>query len=284
MDEVRVEGMAETIRRRLGDCSPAERKVARVLLASYPSAGFETVARLAERAKVSPPTVLRFANRLGYDGFPEFQRALRDELDRGMSGLGVAPSRQDVDTDDFTRGADALASAVAETFAALPPDDAAAAIALLSDVRRRVYAYGGRFSHLIARYLALQLAELRPGVRSLPDPEWERAVVITDLARRDVLVLFDFRPYEDHLHQLAAFAVARGSKVILFTDTHLSPIAALAEVVLPSRTEAPPPHEGLVAAHALAENVVAGVLTTLGGAAAERRGGADDAARSTGLY
>ena len=83
-------GMAEMIRRGLGDCSPAERKVARVLLAAYPSAGFETVARLAERAGVSGPTVLRFVQRLGYRGFPDFQEALRQDLDdRSASPLRI---------------------------------------------------------------------------------------------------------------------------------------------------------------------------------------------------
>ena len=63
--EARSASVAEAIRRGMADCSPAERKVARVLLSSYPSAGFETVAKLAARAGVSGPTVLRFANRLG---------------------------------------------------------------------------------------------------------------------------------------------------------------------------------------------------------------------------
>ncbi|MFB7758506.1 MurR/RpiR family transcriptional regulator, partial [Streptomyces sp. NPDC056121] len=62
--------LADVIRHKLGDLSPAERKVARVLLANYPSAGFETVAVLAERAGVSAPTVIRFVGRLGYRGFP----------------------------------------------------------------------------------------------------------------------------------------------------------------------------------------------------------------------
>lgn len=72
-----MSSLAEEIRQRFGDLSPAERKVARVLLAGYPAAGFETVATLAERATVSAPTVIRFVNRLGYKGFPDFQAALR---------------------------------------------------------------------------------------------------------------------------------------------------------------------------------------------------------------
>ncbi len=67
--------LADDIRQKLGTLSPAERKVARVILAGYPAAGFETVAVLAERAAVSAPTVIRFVNRLGYQGFPDFQAA-----------------------------------------------------------------------------------------------------------------------------------------------------------------------------------------------------------------
>jgi DNA-binding MurR/RpiR family transcriptional regulator len=62
--------VAERTRELLGSLSPGERKVARALLAAYPVAGLEAVADLAERAKVSAPTVLRFAGRLGYTSPP----------------------------------------------------------------------------------------------------------------------------------------------------------------------------------------------------------------------
>ena len=47
-----------------------------MLLASYPIAGLESVARFAERAHVSPPTVTRFITKLGFRGYPEFQETL----------------------------------------------------------------------------------------------------------------------------------------------------------------------------------------------------------------
>ena len=67
--------------------SNAERKVARALLARYPSAGLTTVAQLAGEAQVSAPTVLRFAGRLGYSGFADLQRALIAELNDDGSPL-----------------------------------------------------------------------------------------------------------------------------------------------------------------------------------------------------
>src|SRR5205814_2263526 len=72
--------IGELVRQRQADLSPAERKLARVLLASYPIAGLESVARFAERAGVSAPTVTRFITKLGFHGYPEVQEQLRQEV------------------------------------------------------------------------------------------------------------------------------------------------------------------------------------------------------------
>ena len=77
--------VGELVRHRLADLSPAERRLARVLLASYPIAGLESVARFAERAGVSPPTVTRFITKLGFRGYPEFQEVLRHEVQQRLS-------------------------------------------------------------------------------------------------------------------------------------------------------------------------------------------------------
>ena len=55
--------IAERLRQLLPVLPAAERRIARVLLADYPVAGLETVARLAARASASGPTVLRLTSR-----------------------------------------------------------------------------------------------------------------------------------------------------------------------------------------------------------------------------
>src|SRR5258708_31367088 len=84
-DTPRASRVGELVRGRLASLSPAERKLARVLLASYPIAGLESVARFAERARVSPPTVTRFITKLGFRGYPEFQEVLRHEVQARIS-------------------------------------------------------------------------------------------------------------------------------------------------------------------------------------------------------
>ncbi|WP_205751822.1 MurR/RpiR family transcriptional regulator [Cryptosporangium phraense] len=239
--------LAEVIRQRLGDCSPAERKVARVLLADYPAAGFETVARLAARAGVSGPTVVRFATRLGFQGFPDFQRGLRSET----SGTDPAPAARDT---PLLAPIDAAAGAMRRTVQGLPPYDVEEAVELLADRRRQVYVAGGS---LLAGYLYELLATVRPGVQVVGGLS---ATTIADLTGRDVLVAFDLPPYEPAVTALARYASRQHAKVVLFTAAGLSPAAAHAEVVLPSES-AP---RALTPAVALLEAVAGRVLDRLG--------------------
>ncbi|MGL4256761.1 MAG: MurR/RpiR family transcriptional regulator [Microbacterium sp.] len=281
-------GIAESIRRGMGDCSPAERKVARVLLAAYPSAGFETVARLADRAGVSGPTVLRFVQRLGYRGFPDFQEALRRDLDaRSASPLRIyqsTPSRDDSSESLRDRAAAISVATLQRTFEQLSTHDLDRCVELISGAAGGVYIAGGRYSGLLGRALALHLEQLRPRVRMLPDEPSARAALVEDLGRRDVLVLFDYRRYEEHTQSLARAGRARHASIVLFTDSWLSPIASEADVVLSSETAAPSPFDALTPVLAIIEAVVAGCFDKLGDAAVERMARADQIAGDLGLY
>src|SRR3979490_2017614 len=84
-DTVPDSRVGELVRHRLASLSPAERKLARVLLASYPITGLERLSRFGERAAVSPPTVTRFISKLGFRGYPEFQEVLRHEVQARLS-------------------------------------------------------------------------------------------------------------------------------------------------------------------------------------------------------
>lgn len=278
--------VAERIREGLGKCSPAERRVGRLLLSDYPAAGLDTVARLAERAETSGPTVLRFLSRLGFDGFGDLQEALRGEIaERTASPLSLLTS-EPVPTDDtlLGRAQSVLPDATARTLELLPPDELEAAIRLLSDRRYRVIADGGRFTRLLAEYLVLHLMQIRGDARLLPTEPLHRTDVLLDVGRRDVVVLFDFRRYEPATQALAEECVEAGAKVVLVTDRWLSPISGIADVVLPAQVDAvAAAYDSLVPTLAVVEVLVAGVLSASGEDAQRRMTRFEDASRRHGL-
>jgi len=57
-----------------------KRQVAKYILDNYIEASFLTAAELARRAHVSEPTVIRLAGDLGFNGYPELQDALQQEV------------------------------------------------------------------------------------------------------------------------------------------------------------------------------------------------------------
>lgn len=273
--------LAGMLRSRLDECSPAERKVARVLLAGYPAVGFETVAVIADRAGVSGPTVLRLLDRIGFRGLPDFQQALRHELDeRQASPLALYDTR---DGGGEGSRASALPSAVHRTLADLPAADLDRVVALLADRRRRVLLVGGRFSRLLAEYLHLHLVQLRERAVLLDGDPVTLAAALAGGGGRDVLVVFDFRRYEPRLLGLARTVKARRGAVVLLTDRWLSPVAEVADAALVSRVDSPSPYDSLVPAMAVVETVIAGVLTALGDAARERMAACEQVAQDAGL-
>src|SRR5687768_11564417 len=116
----------------------AERRVARTLLADYPAAGLQTVARFAEQAGVSAPTVLKLTERLGFHSYGAFQQALRQELrHRQQSPLDQYPVEPD-DLDVLARSRHAFTRCVTRTFDELDHHELDRAVELLSAPRRRV--------------------------------------------------------------------------------------------------------------------------------------------------
>ncbi|MCY4728289.1 MurR/RpiR family transcriptional regulator [Nocardioides sp. STR2] len=279
--------VAERIREGLGRCSPAERRVGRLLLADYPAAGLDTVARLAERAETSGPTVLRFLSRLGFDGFGDLQEALRGEIaERTASPLSLLTAEPAGSADDslLGRAHSVLPAATARTLETLPPDEVETAVRLLADRRYRVSADGGRFTRLLAEYLVLHLMQVRGDSRLLPTQPLSRTDVLLDIGRRDVLVLFDFRRYEPDSRALAEECAEAGAKIVLVTDRWLSPISGIADVVLPVQVDAvAAAYDSLVPALAVVEVLVAGVLSASGDDAERRMTRFEEASRRHGL-
>ena len=58
--------------------SKGQRRIARYMIEHYEQAAYMTAARIGAEVGVSESTVVRFANELGFEGYPELQRGLQD--------------------------------------------------------------------------------------------------------------------------------------------------------------------------------------------------------------
>jgi DNA-binding MurR/RpiR family transcriptional regulator len=253
--------IAETIRQGLGRLTPTERKPALALLANYPVPGLETVAQFAKRAGVSGPTILRLVAKLGFASYPRFQQALRDELEQRLqpplAKVAAHHRAGRADPDFVNRYGRAIIANIERSLGELPRSEFKGALELLGDRRRRLSLVGGRFSASVALQFYLHLRELRPQVHLVSGQTATWVEHLLDFSRKDVLIVFDIRRYQDDVVRFAKEAASLGADIVLFTDHWLSPIAAVARHVFALRTTMPSSWESFAALSALTEIMVA---------------------------
>lgn len=231
-----VDDIRDIVARRVNDLTPAEKRCARVLLADYPAAGLASAASLAEAAGTSTPTVLRFVAHLGFGSYRTFQQRLRDEITRTAMSPVQRATRSRAERaapTDFTAAVDQRIGIAEQLVRSVPQPEFDAAVALLVGRPRKTLVAGGYFTHHFAALLASQLDQLLTGVDFTRDPLRADIGKYLDLGKDGVVLLFDFRRYEESAKQLAELVKEQGARLVVLTDHELSPSAQLADVVLP---------------------------------------------------
>jgi DNA-binding MurR/RpiR family transcriptional regulator len=270
-DEMSV-SISELINEKLASMPAGERRAAQALIADYPLIGLKTVAEFASRAGVSSPTILRFVSRLAFQNYADFQSALQSELIEQVQSPLLRTKRQESlpASGGVAAFAAEAASNIVETFAHLHADDMKRLVRLLADPKRRIHLIGGRFTDSLAGYLAAHLRIIRADVRHVAGQEGSWQDTLVDMGKRDVLIVFDIRRYQESLFDFAASAAGLGVTVLLLTDQWLSPIARLAKHTISCRTSVPSAWDSSAALFAMAEALIA-QLTLEGGAMTAKR-------------
>jgi len=235
-----VSSVAELITEKIDSMPAGERRAAQTLIASYPVVGLKTVAEFSQQAGVSSPTILRFVARLGFQNYAEFQSALQDEL---AAQLQSPASRTTAPLSPLPASSapmlEAVLENIRETFRHISERQMTDVVAQLANQRSHIYLIGGRFTDPLARYMAAHLNLIQPNVTHLVGQEslWRDRLI--DMNKRDTLLIFDIRRYQDSLIRFAEKAHQRGTTIVLFTDQWLSPIARFARHVIAGRTAVP---------------------------------------------
>lgn len=245
-EEARAATLVDRITARLPSLTESERRAARALIAGYPGTGLDTVGLFAERAGVSAPTVLRFIAKLGFTGYPEFRRALREEIEASAAYPLTRPHPADSEAEGLTSLGERLAGLIRASVAMTPRGELDRLVDLLSDERRAVLLLGGHFTGPAARHLAFHLRKLRPRVRLAAADAMLRADEMVELGRGDVFVAFDVRRYQRDTVASVRFAKARGAKTVLFTDQWMSEAAKAADLAFRARIDGPSRWDSLV--------------------------------------
>ena len=81
------ESLLSLIKNKLPEFSKSHKKIANFVLEHYDSAVFMTALKIAQTVDVSESTVVRFANEIGFEGYPEFQKSLQDLVRKKLTDV-----------------------------------------------------------------------------------------------------------------------------------------------------------------------------------------------------
>jgi DNA-binding MurR/RpiR family transcriptional regulator len=254
--------VADRIGRANTSLTPAERRVAEVVLERPQLVAFGTVADLAEAAKSGAATVVRLAGKLGFEGFTGLQESVQLAL---ASQLRPAAERirEPMATDTIGHHLQFELDNVTTTLRALEADALDDVVAHLSASRSRVHVLSGDASSGVARQMVGELQALRDDVTLIDGNDVAVRRSLALLRRSDVLVTIDLRRYDRWVIDAARSARAGGVWCVAITDSLLSPLAALADRTLTVAAASGGPFDSHVGTLALANVLVAGVADRL---------------------
>ena len=262
----------QRLRERSDRLTPSERRIAETILAGPQVVAFGTVAELAVAANVGAATVVRFATKLGYDGYSELQASIR----RDLTGQ-LRPAVERIRDTPATGGAALLArhlaaeiSNVQATLEGVDPATLAGAVALLADRDRTVLVLSGVASRGVGVQFVGDLEQLRPACRLLDGNPIDIVRTLALVGADATIVALDLRRYERWLIDAQREARANGAAVVAITDSVLSPLASAADHTFVVEAASAGPFDSHVGTLALLDLLVADVATALRSSATER--------------
>jgi DNA-binding MurR/RpiR family transcriptional regulator len=239
------------------DLTPTERRIAEEVLTEPTLLAFGTVSDLANRVGTSRPSIVRFANKLGFDGYTQLQKHVRNDFSHQLALPSVRIRRGDR-TVPLARTA--INNAIASVFTALEGVQLAELAAPL--VRAEiVWVLSGETSKAGAHAFHSGLSMVRPGVRSLEEHSF--ATDLSDAGPGDAAVVFDFFRYRRQVTDAARVFADAGVTVVAITDSPLSPLVELADVWCEIEVPAIGPFDSSVPVVAIAELLVSQVARDL---------------------
>ena len=244
--------------------SKGQRRIAEYIVESYDKAAFMTASRLGKTVGVSESTVVRFAVELGFDGYPEMQKAMQEMVMNRLTSvqrIEVANNRignQDV----LGKVLQADADKIRQTSETISREDFQTAVNVILK-SRRIYLLGVRSAAPLANFAGYYMNYMFEDVRVITvSGAGEMFENLVGISPDDVVVAFSFPRYSSATLKAAQYCREIGATVIGITNSHVSPLAANSDYVLIAKSEMVSLVDSLVAPL----SVVNALLVALGAA------------------
>lgn len=219
--------------------SKSHKKIASYIMDHYDTAVFMTAATLGKEIGISESTVVRFAAGLGYEGYPEFQKALEEWVKSKWNSLQQMGAKygNSSQSEILTSVIRADMEKMEDTIHNLDPAAFETAVSSILEAKH-VYVIGLRSCEPLASFLSFYLSMIRGDVMQLKTTSttelFEQMIRVSD---EDVVIGISFPRYSMRTLKAMEFANDRNAKVITITDSVHSPMNLYSSCNLLARSD-----------------------------------------------
>ena len=213
--------------------SKGQKLIAQYILKNYDKVAYMTDCKLGEAVGVSESTVVRFANALGYSGYPKLQDALQEVIKNKLTTVQRVDMVKEFNDDsailkkivksDMDNIKDTLEEIDEKAF-----EEAANRILKA----KRIYIVGMRSSFTIAQYLGFYLGIILDSVHVIRTDMGDAFEQVVKINEDDVLIAISFPRYSKKSYQIVSYAKEKGAHIVSLTDSPFAPVASFTDNLL----------------------------------------------------
>ncbi|HBM81985.1 MAG: MurR/RpiR family transcriptional regulator [Clostridiales bacterium] len=225
--------LMKSIQAKFQKLSKGQKLIAEYILKHYDKAAFMTAAKLGDSVGVSESTVVRFANELGFDGYPELQKSLQELIKTRLTTVQrIELSKDYMNDESVVRGV--LKADMENVRATLEKIDVKVFDEIVEKLlsARRIYIIGLRSSSTLAEFLGFYLNLILDNVRVVTYGVSDLFEQLLRLGDKDLIIGIGFPRYASGTVEALNYAKRSGATVIALTDSLVSPLANDADYTL----------------------------------------------------
>jgi DNA-binding MurR/RpiR family transcriptional regulator len=237
----------EKIREYYDHLSRSYRKVADYIMSNYYDVAFMTAAQLAYAVGVDTTTVVRFSQRLGYNGYPDLLHDVREQV---KSEIYAAYQPKPLAPDDpagvFKDRIEQEHQNLQQMLVQNPPDHLEA-IAQIFEGIERIVLVGEGYAETAAEMIAQQFRHRGLRAEYLSNDAVKKAATLMYLDDRTLVIGVSATAYGRDVARAMEFARARGARTLGVIGSLASPVNRISDRIIFAPTDAIGPLPSIVA-------------------------------------
>lgn len=219
--------------------SKGQKLIASYILDHYEKAAYMTASKLGNLVGVSESTVVRFANELGFEGYPEFQHSLQELIRNMLTSIQRIEVTNDLigDGDVLDKVLISDAERIKHTLESVNRQSFNEAVDKIVSANN-IYIIGVRSSSSLAGFLHFNLRMVFDNIRFVQSTSGsDMFEQIMHLRPDDTMIAVSFPRYSQRIINAVEYAHEVGANVIAITDSEMSPMAPYADELLTAESD-----------------------------------------------